>query len=787
MLTRSQSGSSSQLVANVQIVREAPRPRLKALFCNVSEDIQARLVGELFKKIYGYPARPKQIESVINLINGRTTFLLAGTGFGKSRIPELLYHMYEEADSPIVLSMNPLDSLGDDQVLEKSHVNLKAINMTGGTCTRQACEAILRGEYTFIYVSPEVALTNTIFSNMFLDRRFQSRLILKVVDEAHMIYMWGLVKSGQAKKMSSFARIQDTGVFRPHYGDLARRFLATDKVPLLLMSATCTPQAIQAILANLKIDPQDIEFTRAELTRPELRLIRRTFKRPLKSSLKGVFTHHSVVSTDELPPTLIYAGTQNATLDFLRIINSARGHLAEAKNGLSAFARRYHATTGARAKISAVEAYIAGALAIMCCTLALGLGQNWHRVRRVIVVGRHDPCNFFQMAGRCGRDGRRGLALLLVENIRTNGKNRVEDFHTPTVMTDDDRMDALGITPVCLRVALAVDLAHGYIPLDPDAWVVQEEESRQLAAGMPSCDCSNCLPEEAEALWLAQKALTVDNFDEAMQSTDMELNQMVDDLPVPPAIPEGSMRPEVLRCSAEDEIRTSDSLKSLVTKWIDAFEELFFSVFSKDSDLGPWDYFSPGLAWDLAKNIDLFHQCSDLTLVLTGEIVDGQYATLFQTFGEWQADEGSMEAISKAVQRRKAVRRNGPSKPPVSAEGAELLKIKEAAEKLAIKQAKLAEKEYRQSQKAELATEKKLRIEAQTKEREQLAELKQKEREDRKRLQADLKAQAAAKRVQKAASKRKRPATSPTHSTTAKHVKSPQNPSSTVWRRGAYD
>lgn len=301
-------------------------------------------------------------------------------------------------------------------------------------------------------------MTNSIFANMFFDRRFQARLILKVVDEAHMIYMWGLVKSGQAKRMSSCVRIQDTGVFRPHYGELARRFLVTDEVPLILMSATCTPQAIQAILLNLKIDPSNVRFHRAELTRPELRLIRRTFKRPMKASLQGIFAHHTIVPTEKIPPSLIYAGTQNATLEHMRIINSARGQPSETKNGSSAFVRRFHATTGPRAKLSAVEAYIAGHLAVLCCTLALGLGQNWHRVRRVIIVGRHDPCNFIQMAGRCGRDGRRGLALLLVEGTRTNGKNRVEDFTSPTVMTDDDRMDALAITVVCLRVALAVDL-----------------------------------------------------------------------------------------------------------------------------------------------------------------------------------------------------------------------------------------------------------------------------------------------------------------------------------------
>lgn len=306
--------------------------------------------------------------------------------------------------------------------------------------------------------SPEVALTSPTFDRLWRDSRFQARLVLSVVNEAHMVYTWGLVESGQAKRLASHVRVQDAGVFRLSYGDLARRFLSTVKIPLLLMSATCTPQAIDAILANLKLDSQDVRFSRAELTRPEIRLIRRTFKRPLKAALRGLFTHHTVIPTSLIPPTLLYSGTQNATLEYLQIINTSQGQPNETANPVADFARRYHASTGPVTKVEAVAAFVTGSLVILCCTLALGLGQTWHQVRRVIVVGRQDPCNWVQMAGRCGRDGRRGLGILLVENKRTNGKNEVADFGSPTVMTDDDKMDALGITVVCLRVALAVDL-----------------------------------------------------------------------------------------------------------------------------------------------------------------------------------------------------------------------------------------------------------------------------------------------------------------------------------------
>lgn len=278
------------------------------------------------------------------------------------------------------------------------------------------------------------------------------------MDEAHIINDWGLVESGQAKRLACYVRVQDGGVFRPSYGELARRFLSSAKVPLLLMSATCTSQAIHSILLNLKLDSRDVCFARAELTRPEIRLLRRSFKRPLKALVRGLFAHHTVVPTHAIVPTLLYARTQNSTLEYLLMINASRGHPKEAGNGHSDFARRYHANTGPQSKIDAVAMYVAGTLAVLCCTLALGLGQNWKRVRRVIIVGRQNPSNFIQMSGRCGRDGRRGLGILLVEEKPANGKNEVSDFKTPLVMSDDDHMDALAITTVCLRVALAVDL-----------------------------------------------------------------------------------------------------------------------------------------------------------------------------------------------------------------------------------------------------------------------------------------------------------------------------------------
>ena len=51
-----------------------------------------------------------------------------------------------------------------------------------------------------------------------------------------------------------------------------------------------------------------------------------------------------------------------------------------------------------------------------------------------------------------------------MERNRNKGKNDIKDFlNGKKQLTDDDRMDAYAVTPVCLRVANAVDNLYVYL------------------------------------------------------------------------------------------------------------------------------------------------------------------------------------------------------------------------------------------------------------------------------------------------------------------------------------
>jgi hypothetical protein len=51
---------------------------------NKSNTDMKSYIAKVAKLFYRQPAKSLQVNTVLNLVNGRNTFVLAGTGFGKS-------------------------------------------------------------------------------------------------------------------------------------------------------------------------------------------------------------------------------------------------------------------------------------------------------------------------------------------------------------------------------------------------------------------------------------------------------------------------------------------------------------------------------------------------------------------------------------------------------------------------------------------------------------------------------------------------------------------------------
>ncbi|POW11475.1 hypothetical protein PSTT_05259 [Puccinia striiformis] len=224
-----------------------------------------------------------------------------------------------------------------------------------------------------------------------------------------------------------------------------------------------------AIKKSLKLDDDSIDMLHGELTRPEIRIIRAPMDNSLVSSLNviKVFPSGKDITNDKLVPALVYSGSCNRTLTVLEAIDRA----------CESCGACYSTWQTANAKFP-----------IISCTMALGLGQNWKRVRKVVHMGRGDLASISQMIGRCGRDGRPGLVVLFMQKTRRKGKNSVAQFTQGAFQTDEDRLDALAITPTGLHL----------LWFDDPAYIIEREQEKFV--GFAPCQCSNCLPVEGLAL-----------------------------------------------------------------------------------------------------------------------------------------------------------------------------------------------------------------------------------------------------------------------------------------------
>ncbi|POV97755.1 hypothetical protein PSHT_14385 [Puccinia striiformis] len=443
------------------------------------EQLDQHIRSEAIKFYHDEP-KELQVQAVSTLARGRKCFLRAGTGYGKTRISEMYFNLFKT--KVVVLVLNPLDSLGDDQVREKKIVKIKSVNLNKMMLNREVIQKIKSGYFGFVYLSPEVFLNNNLFTEMFFSHEFQKILALMVIDEAHMVYLWGLVTSKAAKGMATFTRHEDRGPFRIAYGSIATRLMATNNIPVLMLSATCRPIAVSSIISNLRLQPSDITMIDGELTRPEIWIIRIPMKFTLKScdDLLRIFAPQSKVPAEKAIPMLIYSSSRNLTFQVMKVVNEARHTKKHEYDPLDGFIRRYHSVTGEEDKADNMKDYMESKFPVMSATMALGLGQNLKRVRCVIHMGRGDPASIVQMIGRCGRDGSTGLALLFMEPVRQKGKNSVEDFDLGANQGEDDRVDAMAVSPVCLRVAINMDNKHGYIPLEADDRNYVAERSREV-------------------------------------------------------------------------------------------------------------------------------------------------------------------------------------------------------------------------------------------------------------------------------------------------------------------
>lgn len=346
----------------------------------------------VLKKYWGYDAfKPLQGKIIHSVLTGHDTLALMPTGGGKS----ICYQVPAMMKEGLCLVISPLIALMKDQVANLKQKNIAALSIYSGMSfieVKKTLKNAAYGNFKFLYVSPERLETE-----VFLEYFNAININLVAIDEAHCISQWGYD-------------------FRPPYLRIAAIRESLNNVPFLALTASATRKVQNDICDKLAF---------------------KTGYKKFQQSFERSNLSYSVFNP---------SSKQNKLIEILKKVNGSgivycksRKRTREIEELLHAQginASHYHAGLSNELRNARQEDWINNKTRVMACTNAFGMGIDKPDVRTVVHYDVPDALeNYYQEAGRAGRDGRKAYAVLFFNEQEIVDLKKQSAIRFPDVLT----------------------------------------------------------------------------------------------------------------------------------------------------------------------------------------------------------------------------------------------------------------------------------------------------------------------------------------------------------------
>jgi ATP-dependent DNA helicase RecQ len=324
------------------------------------------------RRYWGYSSfRPLQERIVRSLLAGHDTCVVMPTGGGKS----LCYQLPALVSERTTVVISPLIALMQDQAAQLAQMGIPAAVLNSSVSSEEQnriTQQAREGAFRLLYLSPErLQRADT------LGWLQQVPISFFAIDEAHCISEWG-------------------HEFRPEYRQLRSLRGKFPDHPIAAFTASATRHVRHDILAQLELRNPDKYI--ASFHRPNLKyLVRECDSVEHTALLVTALRHYDEGNVIVYSPTI---NKVEETVDFL------------GDQGIAAVGYHAKMDTGDRRRNQ--ERWMSDEVRVLVGTIAFGLGINKATVRAVVHMALPKSLEqFYQEAGRAGRDGNPADCLLL--------------------------------------------------------------------------------------------------------------------------------------------------------------------------------------------------------------------------------------------------------------------------------------------------------------------------------------------------------------------------------------